>query len=57
MALEATASLREIDPEDPVRFDFALSRLGILGILRARRRGRLSARDVARALQDAAPAA
>jgi len=28
-ALEATASLRAIDPEDPVRFDFALARLGI----------------------------
>ncbi len=28
-ALEATASLRAIDPDDPVRFDFALARLGI----------------------------
>jgi uncharacterized protein (TIGR02757 family) len=40
MALEATARLRLLDPGDPVRFDFALSRLGILGLVRARR-GRL----------------
>jgi hypothetical protein len=45
MALEATARLRELDPADPVRFDFALSRLGILGLLPARG-GRLTARDV-----------
>ena len=31
MALEITENLRRIDPEDPVRFDFAISRLGILG--------------------------
>ena len=31
MALEITQNLRRIDPNDPVRFDFALSRLGILG--------------------------
>lgn len=31
MALEVTACLRRLDPDDPVRFDFALSRLGILG--------------------------
>ncbi len=30
MAEEVTTALRQIDPEDPVRFDFALSRLGIL---------------------------
>jgi uncharacterized protein (TIGR02757 family) len=30
-ALEVTASLREADPGDPVRFDFALAHLGILG--------------------------
>lgn len=28
-ALEVTESLRRLDPEDPVRFDFALSHLGI----------------------------
>jgi uncharacterized protein (TIGR02757 family) len=31
MALEITAALRRIDPLDPLRFDFALSHLGILG--------------------------
>ncbi len=35
MVLEATACLRRIDPDDPVRYDFALSRLGILGLLPA----------------------
>jgi len=30
-ALEVTASLREADPEDPARFDFALAHMGILG--------------------------
>jgi uncharacterized protein (TIGR02757 family) len=30
-ALEVTASLREADPLDPARFDFALAHLGILG--------------------------
>ncbi len=29
MALEATESLRRLDPADPIRFDFALSHLGI----------------------------
>lgn len=29
MALEVTAALRRLDPDDPVRFDFALSHLGI----------------------------
>ncbi len=29
MALEVTESLRQLDPEDPVRFDFALAHLGI----------------------------
>jgi uncharacterized protein (TIGR02757 family) len=29
MALEVTASLRRLDPTDPVRFDFALAHLGI----------------------------
>lgn len=36
MAVEVTARLREMDPEDPTRYDFALSRLGILGLLPAR---------------------
>jgi len=49
MALEATARLRSLDPADPIRFDFALSRLGILGLLDAPG-GRLSARSVRRAL-------
>ncbi len=30
MAEEVTAALARLDPEDPVRFDFALARLGIL---------------------------
>jgi len=30
-AREITARLRELDPEDPVRWDFALTRLGMLG--------------------------
>lgn len=29
MALEVTAALRRLDPADPIRFDFALSHLGI----------------------------
>jgi uncharacterized protein (TIGR02757 family) len=49
MALEATARLRTLDPADPIRFDFALSRLGILGLLEAKG-GRLTARGVHRAL-------
>jgi len=35
--LEITRALREVDGDDPVRFDFALSRLGILGHCRKRR--------------------
>lgn len=49
MALEATARLRALDPKDPIRFDFALSRLGILGLLEGPG-GRLTARSVRRAL-------
>lgn len=49
MALEVTARLRELDPEDPVRFDFALSRLGILGLLPAPG-GRLVRRHLDRAI-------
>ena len=49
MALEATARLRALDPADPIRFDFALSRLGILGLLDAPG-GRLTARSVRSAM-------
>jgi uncharacterized protein (TIGR02757 family) len=49
MALEVTERLRELDPFDPVRFDFALSRLGILGLLPAPG-GRLARRHLERAL-------
>jgi uncharacterized protein (TIGR02757 family) len=31
-ALEMTAAFRSISPEDPVRYDFCLTRLGILGL-------------------------
>ncbi len=37
MAEEVTASLAAFDPEDPVRYDFALCRLGILEICPSRR--------------------
>jgi uncharacterized protein (TIGR02757 family) len=37
-AEEITASLRRIDPADPVRFDFALCHLGMSGACPARRR-------------------
>ncbi|HET6373392.1 MAG TPA: DUF2400 family protein, partial [Candidatus Polarisedimenticolia bacterium] len=30
MALEVTSSLRRLDPADPVKYDFALCRMGIL---------------------------
>lgn len=43
MAEEVTASLRLLDPADPVRYDFALSRLGILGRCPSRRDARLCA--------------
>jgi uncharacterized protein (TIGR02757 family) len=36
-AEEITASLRRIDPDDPVRFDFALCHLGMSGLCPARR--------------------
>jgi len=45
MAVEATEAMRRLDPDDPIRYDFALSRLGILGLLRAPE-GRLTARRV-----------
>jgi uncharacterized protein (TIGR02757 family) len=50
MALDATARLRCLDAADPIRFDFALSRLGILGRLDAPG-GRLTARSVRQALR------
>jgi uncharacterized protein (TIGR02757 family) len=37
-AEEITASLRRVDPDDPVRFDFALCHLGMSGACPARRR-------------------
>jgi uncharacterized protein (TIGR02757 family) len=49
MAVEATSRLRAIDPHDPIRYDFALSRLGILGLLPSGG-GRLTARAVRDAL-------
>ena len=52
MALEATARLRRLDPADPVRFDFALSRLGILGLLPAPG-GRLDRRRLEEAIAGA----
>lgn len=36
MALEVTEALREFDREDPVRYDFALARLGILDVCKGR---------------------
>jgi uncharacterized protein (TIGR02757 family) len=53
MALEVTAHLRRIDPGDPARYDFALSRLGILGRVRARD-GRLSRRELDRVFDEVA---
>lgn len=38
MAEEATAALRRLDPADPVRYDFAIARLGILDHCPRRRR-------------------
>lgn len=37
MALDITAALRLADPRDPVKYDFALARLGILGACPMRR--------------------
>jgi len=39
MAEEITGSLRLACPEDPVKFDYPLTRLGILGVCTASRRG------------------
>lgn len=55
MVLEVTAALRELDREDPTRFDFGLCRLGILGRLPARG-GRIALRQLAAAIE-AAPRA
>lgn len=52
MALEVTEALRRLDPADPTRYDFALSRLGILGHLRSRG-GRLGIRRMLEVLDDA----
>ena len=49
MALEVTSHLRRLDPADPTRFDFALCRLGILGLLEAPG-GKLTARGLRLAL-------
>lgn len=42
-SVEATAALARFDPDDPVRFDFALARPGILGYSRAAIRRMVSA--------------
>ena len=39
MAEEITESLRRVCPEDPVKFDYPLTRLGILGVCTRTRRG------------------
>ncbi len=49
MAEEVTERLRQLDPDDPTRFDFALCRLGILGRLDAPD-GRLTARALRTAM-------
>ncbi len=54
MVRDGTAARRELDREDPTRFDFALCRLGILGRLRPRE-GRFALSQLAAALE-AAPA-
>lgn len=40
MAEEITANLRQLDPEDPTKYDFALARLGILDRCTVRESGR-----------------
>ena len=40
-AVEITAALRQLDPDDPVRFDFALAHLGISGGCRRRYRAEI----------------
>ena len=43
-AREATSALARIDPHDPTRFDFALCRLGVVAICRAKPEASLCAR-------------
>ena len=43
MALEITKNLKRIDPDDPVRYDFAISRMGILKHCPSKRNVRLCA--------------
>jgi len=50
MALEVTRALRAFDPTDPTRFDFALSRLGILGHLRTQKHA-LTRRTLAKVIE------
>lgn len=40
-ALEVTAALRRLDPDDPVRYDFAIAHLGISGACLGRRDARV----------------
>lgn len=47
MAEEITAALREVCPEDPVKFDYPLTRIGILGLCTRPRRGLCPACPVA----------
>lgn len=46
-AEEITRAFRSTCPDDPLRFDFPLTRIGILGECTARRRGRCSACPIA----------
>ena len=46
-AEEITRAFRSVCPEDPLRFDFPLTRIGILGECTARRRGRCRACPIA----------
>ncbi len=59
MAEEITDSLRLLDPADPVRYDFAISRMGILGRCPSRRDLRLCAgcplQDACRHWRDFSP--
>lgn len=43
-ALEVTSALRQIDPKDPIRFDFALCHYGMSGVCPPRPEGRNCAR-------------
>ena len=37
MAAQITASLKKLDPRDPVKYDFPLSRLGIMNLCTGKR--------------------